>query len=53
MSSKNKVNPDHYKVAGRDTPAETVSQEVNRQQFKEAQTKPERRGRKAPPKKLK
>ena len=53
MSSKNKVNPDHYKVAGRDTPAETVAQEVNRQQFKESQVKPERRGRKERAKKLK
>jgi hypothetical protein len=38
MSSKNNVNPDHYKVAGRDRPNETV-QQVHRQQRAEAESR--------------
>jgi hypothetical protein len=30
MSSKNNVNPDHYKVAGRDRPNEVVPPELER-----------------------
>ena len=33
MSNKNRVNPDHYKVAGRDPQGEDVTTELNRQLF--------------------
>jgi hypothetical protein len=35
MSSKNNVNPDHYKTRGRERQGEDVIQEVNRQTFAE------------------
>jgi hypothetical protein len=31
MSKKNNVNPDHYKIAGRDRPGEDVVHERNKQ----------------------
>jgi hypothetical protein len=33
MSNKNRVNPDHYKVAGRDAQGEDFTPELNRQAF--------------------
>jgi hypothetical protein len=33
MSAKNIVNPDHYKIAGRDRPNERVVPEVEKQQM--------------------
>lgn len=33
MSNKNRVNPDHYKVAGRDPQGENLNPERNRQMF--------------------
>lgn len=36
MSHKNNVNPDHYKVAGRDRPNEDVLSEQEKQKYAEA-----------------
>ncbi|HZS06433.1 MAG TPA: hypothetical protein VFD58_16460 [Blastocatellia bacterium] len=36
MSNKNNVNPDHYKVAGRDRPGEDILHEQNKQQYSQA-----------------
>ena len=33
MSNKNRVNPDHYKVAGRDPQGEDFTPDLNRQAF--------------------
>jgi hypothetical protein len=45
MSGKNNVNPDHYKVAGRDRPNEVIPPEhANKNQNLEAQNT--RRGKK-------
>jgi hypothetical protein len=33
MSAKNNVNPDHYKVAGRDRPNERIAPEVEKQKL--------------------
>jgi hypothetical protein len=37
MSHKNNVNPDHYKLAGRDRPNETVVAEEEKQKYSQAQ----------------
>jgi hypothetical protein len=42
MSSKNNVNPDHYKVAGRDRPNDDLLQNVQKQQFAEAEARRKR-----------
>ncbi len=34
--SKNNVNPDHYKTAGRERPGQAVVQEIQKQKFTEA-----------------
>lgn len=39
MSEKNNVNPDYYKVAGRDRQGEDILQEVHKQQYTQAQAK--------------
>ena len=39
MSEKNNVNPDHYKVKGRDRQGEDILQEVHKQQYAQAQSK--------------
>jgi hypothetical protein len=39
MSKKNNVNPDHYKVAGRDRQGEDILQEVHKQEYAQAQAK--------------
>jgi hypothetical protein len=39
MSQKNNVNPDHYKIEGRDRQGEDVLHEVNKQQYAQAQAK--------------
>ena len=36
MSNKNNVNPDHYKVAGRDRQGEDILHEQNKQQYSQA-----------------
>ena len=36
MSHKNNVNPDHYKLAGRDRPNETVLSEEEKQKYAQA-----------------
>ncbi|MDQ6785858.1 MAG: hypothetical protein M3033_03445 [Acidobacteriota bacterium] len=38
-SSKNNVNPDFYKTAGREPPGQDVNQEVQKQKYTEAQAK--------------
>jgi hypothetical protein len=40
MSSKNNVNPDHYKVAGRDRPNETVLGEQAKHRYAQGGDKP-------------
>lgn len=42
MSSKNNVNPDHYKVAGRDRQGEDIVQSVQKQQFAESEARRKR-----------
>ncbi len=44
MSEKNNVNPDHYKVAGRDRQGEDILQEVHKQQYAQAQRKDNLKG---------
>lgn len=44
MSEKNNVNPDHYKVAGRDRQGEDILQEVHKQQYTQAQAKDNPKG---------
>ena len=39
MSEKNNVNPDHYKIKGRDRQGEDILQEVHKQQYAQAQAK--------------
>ncbi len=39
MSEKNNVNPDHYKVKGRDRQGEDILQEVHKQQYAQAKSK--------------
>ena len=39
MSSKNNVNPDHYKLAGRDRQGEDIVQSVQKQQFAESEAR--------------
>jgi hypothetical protein len=36
MSNKNNVNPDHYKIAGRDRQGEDILHEQNKQQYSQA-----------------
>ncbi len=38
-SSKNNVNPDHYKTAGRTRTGQDVNQEIQKQKYTEAQAK--------------
>ena len=45
MSSKNNVNPDHYKVQGRDRQGENVVAEVDRQRLGEDEARLRRRSR--------
>lgn len=42
MSSKNNVNPDHYKLAGRDRQGEDIVQSVQKQQFAESEARRKR-----------
>lgn len=39
MSEKNNVNPDHYKIEGRDRQGENILQEAHKQQYAQAQAK--------------
>ena len=39
MSEKNNVNPDHYKIRGRDRQGEDILPEVHKQQYAQAQAK--------------
>ena len=39
MSEKNNVNPDHYKVKGRDRQGEDILQGVHKQQYAQSQAK--------------
>jgi hypothetical protein len=48
MSSKNNVNPDHYKVAGRDRQGETVVHEQERQSMARGESRRARQ-KKSPP----
>jgi hypothetical protein len=49
MSAKNIVNPDHYKIAGRDRPGENVVPEVEKQKMAAEVTEAEtRRARRRP-----
>ncbi len=41
--SKNNVNPDHYKTAGRERPGQDVVQEIQKQTFTEAKAEQEAR----------
>jgi hypothetical protein len=43
MSGKNNVNPDHYKVAGRNRPNETVIHERQKQAMAQERERLERR----------
>jgi hypothetical protein len=43
MSSKNNVNPDHYKLAGRDRPNENVLHEQEKRSLAQEQERRERR----------
>jgi hypothetical protein len=45
MSGKNNVNPDHYKVAGRDRPGEDVVHERQKQSLAQEQARLARRKR--------
>lgn len=38
-NSKNNVNPDHYKIAGRQRPGQAINQEIQKQKYTEAQAK--------------
>lgn len=38
MGTKNNVNPDHYKTAGRERPGQDVVQEIHKQKYTQAQT---------------
>ena len=39
MSEKNNVNPDHYKVKGRDRQGEDILHGVQKQQYSQSQSK--------------
>jgi hypothetical protein len=43
MSKKNNVNPNHYKVRGRDRQGEDILQEVHQQEYAQAQVKGKRK----------
>jgi hypothetical protein len=45
MSGKNNVNPDHYKVAGRDRPGDDVVHERQKQSLAQEQARLARRKR--------
>ena len=47
MSHKNNVNPDHYKVAGRDRQGEDIQPELEKQKYAAGR----RRRRRKPPQK--
>lgn len=49
MSQKNNVNPDHYKVAGRDRQGEDVVHEREKQSLAEEQAGTDRRKGAQPP----
>ena len=36
MSKKNRVNPDHYKLTGRDRPGEDILHKQNKEKFRRA-----------------
>ena len=38
MSSKNNVNPSHYKEEGRERPGQDINQEINKQKYTQSQT---------------
>ncbi len=38
MGTKNNVNPDHYKTAGRERPGKDIVQEIHKQKYTQAQT---------------
>ena len=48
MSSKNNVNPDYYKIAGRDRPNENVVHEQEKQSMAQERERLERRKRVQP-----
>ncbi len=37
MGTKNNVNPDHYKTAGRERPGQDIVQEIHKQKYTQAQ----------------
>ncbi len=39
MSKKNNVNPDYYKIAGRDRPSENILSEVARRRLRQKEKK--------------
>ena len=41
MSQKSNVNPDHYRIAGRDRPNENVVHDDHKQEYSQAQKRPE------------
>lgn len=41
--SKNNVNPDHYKTAGRERPGQDVVQDIQKQKYTEAKAEQETR----------
>ena len=47
MSKRNNVNPDHYKVAGRERPAEDVRHESNKREMRVQEKALERQRHKA------
>lgn len=49
MSKHNNVNPDHYKVGGREHPGEGIHHEQNKREMKMEEKALERQKRKSPP----
>lgn len=39
MGTKNNVNPNHYKTAGREKPGQAIHHETNKQKYNEAMSK--------------
>lgn len=39
MGTKNNVNPNHYKTAGREKPGQAIHHEINKQKYNEAMSK--------------
>ena len=42
MSKQNNVNPDHYKIAGRERQGEAIDQDIQKQEFAQQQAEMER-----------